>query len=306
MRSGAIFENVDYSELVENVLVDAVNGKNISGTGLVQTSGTNLYQEPKEEEYTNEIAFLIARIFQENHINLKSNSVTFGALCARFGQILSNGNTESEISRMSYMEGEMTKIAIKTSLLWKIFPSYLCYVLSDIHKGRVKKMIRKHLHKLTVVTLGAFLLFTCSTTLPVSSRGNFAARFLGTSVAQAAIWSLEEMITLLAGLGGAGGVVLLVAATTGLAGGAALVAALAMLGGPFGILGGIFAVAGIAILVKYIADYGFEYMMVRLVAEWKKDGKSLYQIKADIDDLPGWIVSDSLKRKTKARISECW
>ncbi len=113
MRSGAIFENVDYSELVENVLVDAVNGKNISGTGLVQTSGTNPLEEPKEEEYSSEIALLISRIFQENHINLKSNSVTFGALCARFGQILSMGNTTGEISRMSYIEGNPEKEEIE-------------------------------------------------------------------------------------------------------------------------------------------------------------------------------------------------
>ena len=105
MRSGAIFENVDYSELVEKVLVDAVNGRAVSGTGLVQTSGTNFHQEPKKEEYPNKIALFITKIFQENHINLKSNSVTFGALCARFGQILSNDNTESEINRMSYIEG---------------------------------------------------------------------------------------------------------------------------------------------------------------------------------------------------------
>lgn len=90
---------------MEEVLREALEEISPPGTRLVQTSGTNSPDEPQEASYPSEIALLISKIFRENHINLKSNSVPFGALCARFGQILSMGNTTSEINRMSYMEG---------------------------------------------------------------------------------------------------------------------------------------------------------------------------------------------------------
>jgi integrase len=106
MRIGGVWEGDDYGYLVEEVLREALEERCPPGTKVVQTSGTNSSEEPQEASYASEIASLIAKIFQENNINLKPNSVTFGAPCARFGQILSSGNTRGEINRRSYIEGE--------------------------------------------------------------------------------------------------------------------------------------------------------------------------------------------------------
>lgn len=139
----------------------------------------------------------------------------------------------------------------------------------------------------------AATVFAFAVTLPVPYAGNFC----GAGVAEAAAYSLDTVITVLASVGGAGAVIVLVAATTGLAGAVALTSALALLGGPFGMLGGVFATAGLAVLSYAIGQYGVDYIMERLVLRWKAQGKSANEIEDEINDMSSILVSDDTKAR---------
>jgi len=77
--------------------------------------------------------------------------------------------------------------------------------------------------------------------------------------------TLDSVIEKIVALGVPGLVLVIVIATTGLAGGAAIVAALAALGGPFGMMGGI-AVLGLLVLIsRAIAEYGVETVANRVI-----------------------------------------
>jgi hypothetical protein len=68
----------------------------------------------------------------------------------------------------------------------------------------------------------------------------------------------DKLIGRLVALGIPALVLVAAIASTGLAGGAAIVAALAMLGGPLGMMGGVL-VLGLLVLISHaVADYGFE------------------------------------------------
>lgn len=120
--------------------------------------------------------------------------------------------------------------------------------------------------------------------------------------AEAAIINLETVITMLAAIGGSGAVVVIVAATTGLTGAAALVTALSLMGGPLGILGGVFATAGVSLLCYSISQYGVGYILERLAQKWKADGKSVAEIEAEIDNISGLVVSDTTKEAAKRAV----
>lgn len=136
------------------------------------------------------------------------------------------------------------------------------------------------------------------------SIANNIIKTFSVNPASAAIYSLDTVVSILAGVGGAGAVIVIVAATTGLVGAAALTTAISMLGGPFGILGGVFVTAGLSILVYNISKYGAGMILEKIAQKWKSDGKTLRDIEKDIDDIPGYIVSEGVKEKTKKTISE--
>ncbi len=99
----------------------------------------------------------------------------------------------------------------------------------------------------------------------------------------------------LAALGVPGLVVLAVAATTELAGGAAILVALSTMGGPFGVLGGIAAVALLALSVDAIAKWGFDKVAVAVVHRLVEGGTSRDEIRRRVAGY--WMLSDSLKKK---------
>lgn len=102
---------------------------------------------------------------------------------------------------------------------------------------------------------------------------------------------MDEVIRKVVALGLPGVLLAIAIATTGLAGGAALTTALALLGGPFGMLGGI-ALLGIGGLVAdAVAKVGIDNFLVAVYSERRKNEpheKLLYEIR----NLP---ISNDLK-----------
>lgn len=108
---------------------------------------------------------------------------------------------------------------------------------------------------------------------------------------------MEKIVSKLAGLGVTGLVLAVVIATSGYAGGAALASALAVLGGPFGMLGGIAVLLLISATVDAIAKYGIEKIALGIVNELVNKGKSKDEIIIEINNFP--IISSDLKAKLR-------
>jgi uncharacterized membrane protein len=113
---------------------------------------------------------------------------------------------------------------------------------------------------------------------------------------------MNEIIDKLAGLGVAGLVLVVVIATTGFAGAAALTTALAILGGPFGMFGGIAVLGIIATAATAISKFGIDAIAIGVVNSLKKKGKSSSEIITEIESFP--IITRSLKRKLKEYVSK--
>ena len=112
---------------------------------------------------------------------------------------------------------------------------------------------------------------------------------------------LDKVVQKLVGLGVPGLVLLVAVSMTGLAGGAAIVAALAALGGPFGMFGGI-ALLGVAVLVSdAIARYGVEVIFRKVVEGLKKNGITEEEIRRKVQHYP---ISKGLKKRLLEHLSE--
>ena len=106
----------------------------------------------------------------------------------------------------------------------------------------------------------------------------------------------DKVVAFIVGLGIPGIVLLIAIATTGLTGGAAIVAALATLGGPFGMLGGM-ALLGVMVLIsKGIATYGFEEILVVCLKGLREKGISKAEIIRKVMRYP---ISRAMKLKVK-------
>ena len=109
---------------------------------------------------------------------------------------------------------------------------------------------------------------------------------------------LDKVIEKVVALGVPGLVLVIVMATTGLAGGAAIVAALATLGSPLGGMMVGLAVLGVLVLISNaIGEYGVEVVANRVIEGLLKNGMSKKEIIQKIDGY--WFLSSSLKRKMK-------
>ena len=108
---------------------------------------------------------------------------------------------------------------------------------------------------------------------------------------------MDKIIDKIAALGVPGLVLVVAMALSGWAGAAAITAALAALGGPFGMLGGIALLGVLALISKAIASYGFESVFRGVLNRLKRNGNSSEEIKAQIDGY--WFVSADLKRKLR-------
>ena len=105
---------------------------------------------------------------------------------------------------------------------------------------------------------------------------------------------MDKVVEQLVALGVPGLALLVAMAATGFFGGAAIVTALAFLGGPFGMLGGI-ALLGILTLVSNaLAKYGLEKIFKAVVDGLRKKGIDEDEIRRKVNSYP---ISSSLKKK---------
>jgi len=111
---------------------------------------------------------------------------------------------------------------------------------------------------------------------------------------------MDKVVQKLVAMGVPGLILLGIAATTGLSGGAALVTALAFMGGPFGMVGGAVALAALALAVDAISEYGFESVASKVVKGLKCDGLSREEIIKEINSYR--LLSKNLKDKIVATV----
>ncbi|MEM9009274.1 MAG: hypothetical protein AAGE59_37955 [Cyanobacteria bacterium P01_F01_bin.86] len=107
---------------------------------------------------------------------------------------------------------------------------------------------------------------------------------------------MDQIVDKIAALGVPGLVLLVAMAVTGWAGAAAITAALAMLGGPFGMLGGIAVLGLLGLISRGLTEYGFEKIFQAVVDELRKKGKSTSDIEREVSSYP---ISRDLKLKVK-------
>jgi hypothetical protein len=108
---------------------------------------------------------------------------------------------------------------------------------------------------------------------------------------------LDKVIEKIVALGVPGFVLVIVIAAVGPVGGAAIVTALATLGGPLGMMGGL-ALLGLLVLISNaIAGYGSERVAYEVIQGLVKQGMSKEEIIEKIDSY--WFLSYSLKKKMK-------
>ena len=106
---------------------------------------------------------------------------------------------------------------------------------------------------------------------------------------------MEKIVSKLVGLGVPGLVLLIAVSTSGLAGGAAIVAALAALG-PGGMIGGIVTLGVIALVAHGIAEFGVEKISCAVIKGLLNKGETKSSILSKVSKYP---ISGSLKRRLK-------
>lgn len=112
---------------------------------------------------------------------------------------------------------------------------------------------------------------------------------------------MDEVIDKIAALGVPGVVLLIAISTSGVAGGAAIVAALAFLGGPIGMLGGIAMLGLIMLVSQAITKYGTERLFRGVVNELRAKGMAKDEIRRKIG---GYPISKNLKRTIGSYLDE--
>jgi hypothetical protein len=111
---------------------------------------------------------------------------------------------------------------------------------------------------------------------------------------------IDKIVETISGFGVPGLILLITISISGLAGGAALTASLALLGGPLGMLGGI-GVLGIMMLIsKAISKYGFEKIYYTVLNRLIEKGEKKESI---IKKINGYSISKSLKLKLIDKIN---
>jgi hypothetical protein len=112
---------------------------------------------------------------------------------------------------------------------------------------------------------------------------------------------MDQIIDKIAALGVPGLVLLVAMAITGWSGAVAITVALALLGGPFGMLGGIAVLGILGLISQGLAGYGFEQIFRGVVDELRKQGKSKSDIEREVQNYP---ISSDLKLKIKNYLHE--
>ncbi|NEQ41873.1 MAG: hypothetical protein F6K40_39115 [Okeania sp. SIO3I5] len=106
---------------------------------------------------------------------------------------------------------------------------------------------------------------------------------------------MDEVVKKVSSLGLPGVILTIVMATStgGIGGTYSLIAAIAILGGPFGMVGGLTVLGLMTIVGETIAEYGIEAILVKIYSERSK-AESVKALLKEVRDLP---ISDDLKLK---------
>lgn len=107
---------------------------------------------------------------------------------------------------------------------------------------------------------------------------------------------MDKLVSKIAGLGVPGLVLLVAMSATGFAGAAAITTALAALGGPFGMLGGIALLLLLVLIANGLTKYGFNKIYDAVVKELIRKGETKESILKKIE---GYPISKELKRRLK-------
>lgn len=113
--------------------------------------------------------------------------------------------------------------------------------------------------------------------------------------------TMDKIINKIAALGVPGLILLVAMAVSGWAGAAAITTALASLGGPFGMLGGVAVLGILALISQGLTEYGFETIFRGVVDKLIKQGMSLEEIQKQVNKYP---ISKQLKQKIQEYIKE--
>jgi len=112
---------------------------------------------------------------------------------------------------------------------------------------------------------------------------------------------LNDFVRKVAALGTPGIVFLVAMSSTGFAGAAAVTSALALLGGPAGMYGGIAILPIIAVATDYLAKYGLEFLVAKVYQNRiDQDGQTVEAVVREITELR--FLSESSKTKVIERI----
>lgn len=112
---------------------------------------------------------------------------------------------------------------------------------------------------------------------------------------------LDKIVAIIVGFGIPGLVLLVAVITAGFAGGAAVVVALATLGGPLGMLGGIALLGVLMMISKGLAEYGAEILLRRVLSGLKQKGHTKAEILKSVDSYP---ISHGLKAKLREYVGQ--
>ena len=110
---------------------------------------------------------------------------------------------------------------------------------------------------------------------------------------------MDEFVRKAAALGLPAIMLVIVMATTGLAGAAAITTALATLGGPAGMLGGIALLGIIGLATETLSKYGLEAVLIEIYRQRLQNGNSKSSLCGEIRNLP---ISTELKRTLKENL----
>ena len=109
----------------------------------------------------------------------------------------------------------------------------------------------------------------------------------------------KDLVSKVAALGVPGVVLTAAIGASGYAGAAALTTALATLGGPMGMLGGIAILGLLTLLSQAVGAYGFDVVFDALIDELGNQGKTKAQIYAEVESYP---IPDFVKKWVKDAI----
>jgi inactivated superfamily I helicase len=110
---------------------------------------------------------------------------------------------------------------------------------------------------------------------------------------------MDEFVRKAAALGLPAIMLVIVMAPTGLAGAAAITTALAALGGPAGMLGGIALLGIIGLATEMLSKYGLESVLIGIYRQRLQNGESKSRLCGEMRNLP---ISTELKRTLKENL----